>query len=59
VTPAQGLGGGGSAKITVLWTSNFSSYLEGHNSAVAGSKTAPAVAGVQTTGVQAGLRYTR
>jgi Autotransporter beta-domain len=57
-TPPQGLGGRGSAKITVLWTQNFSSYLEGHTSGVAGTKTIPAVAAVQTTGVQAGLRYT-
>ena len=56
--PTQGLGGRGSAKITVLWTPNFSSYLEGHSSGVAGTKTFPAIAAVQTTGVQAGLRYT-
>jgi len=57
-TPSQVLGGRGSAKITVLWTPNFSSYLEGHTSGVAGTKTFPAIAAVQTTGVQAGLRYT-
>ena len=61
-TPAQGLGGRGSAKITVLWTPNFSSYIEGHTSGVASTKTLPPAIGnpsaVQTTGAQAGLRYT-
>ena len=44
--------------VWVLWTPNFSSYLEGHTTGVAGTKTFPAIAAVQTTGVQAGLRYT-
>jgi hypothetical protein len=56
-SPNLGLGGRGSAKITVLWTPNFSSYLEGHTSGIAGTKTIPAIAALQTTGAQAGLRY--
>jgi hypothetical protein len=56
--PNLGLGGRGSAKITVLWTPNFSSYLEGHTSGIADTKTAAAIAALQTSGVQAGLRYT-
>jgi hypothetical protein len=38
-SPNLGLGDRGSAKITVLWTENFSSYLEGHTSGLAGTKT--------------------
>ena len=44
-----GLGGRGSAKINVIWTDHFSSFLEGHGSGIAGS---------QTIGASAGLRYT-
>jgi hypothetical protein len=57
----QGLGGRGSAKVTVLWTPNFSSYIEGHTSGVASTKTLPGglnPSAVQTSGAQAGLRYT-
>lgn len=52
------LGGRGSAKITVLWTPNFSSYLEGHGSGTAGTQTAGFNPATQILGVQAGLRYT-
>lgn len=52
----------GSAKMNVLWSQNFSSYLEVHGTAMSqetalllpGTQTP----GVQTIGVQAGLRYT-
>jgi hypothetical protein len=65
--PTPGLlGGRGSGKITVLWTPNFSSYIEAHGSGVASTKTFQAGPGganinpaaVQTIGAQAGLRYT-
>ena len=56
--PNLGLGGRGAAKITVLWTQNFSSYIEGHTSALSGTKTALGIASMQTTGGQVGLRYT-
>jgi hypothetical protein len=64
--PNPGWGFRGSGKITVLWTPQFSSFLEGHASGVAGIKVLanPAAAffqesGVlQTTGVQGGVRYT-
>jgi hypothetical protein len=50
----------GSAKMNVLWTQNFSSYLEVHGTATSQQVVFPALAGanVQTVGVQAGLRYT-
>jgi hypothetical protein len=57
-SPNLGLGGRGSAKITVLWNDHFSSYLEGHTSGIAGTKTVVAIPALQTTGAQAGLRYT-
>jgi hypothetical protein len=61
--PGPGLlGGRASGKITVLWTSNFSSYLEVHGSGTASTKTFQPVAGnpsaTDTIGAQAGLRYT-
>ena len=57
--PNLGLGGRGSAKITVLWTPNFSSYIEGHTSGIAGTKgPVVPIAALQTSGVQTGLRYT-
>jgi Autotransporter beta-domain len=43
------LGGRGSAKLDFLWTSKFSTFLEGHISSVAGT---------QTVGASGGLRYT-
>jgi hypothetical protein len=64
--PDPGFGFRGSGKITVLWTQNFSSFIEAHATGVAGVKTLvnPVAAyfqdtGVlQTTGVQGGVRYT-
>lgn len=56
------LGGRGAAKVTVIWTPQFSSYLEAHGSGTAA--TAPAIGipanspAVQSYGVQGGLRYT-
>jgi hypothetical protein len=55
------LGGRGSAKVTVLWTSNFSSYLEFHGSGTANSSLPPPgfnPPSTSTIGAQAGLRYT-
>jgi len=52
------LGGRGSAKVTVLWTPNFSSYLEGHASGTAGTQTNVFNPATQIYGAQAGLRYT-
>jgi hypothetical protein len=51
------LGGRGSGKINVIWTQNFSSYIEVHGSGTAGTKTIPFVGATQTIGAQAGLRY--
>ena len=56
--PPDLLGGRGSGKITVLWTPNFSSYLEVHGSGTAGTKTVPFVNATQVYGAQGGLRYT-
>jgi hypothetical protein len=64
--PNPAFGFRGSGKITVLWTQNFSSFLEGHICGVDGIKTAPFPAfaflqssgALQTTGAQAGVRYT-
>lgn len=57
-----GLGVRGSGKINVIWTQNFSSYLEGHGSSVSGTKGNSAIVGnfaaTQTVGAMAGLRYT-
>jgi hypothetical protein len=57
-----GLGGRGSAKINVIWTQNFSSYLEGHGSGVAGTKGNSAIPGnfvaTQSYGAMGGVRYT-
>jgi hypothetical protein len=52
-----GLGGRGSAKINVIWTQNFSSYVEAHGSGIAGTKTQGYTA-TQTYGAQGGVRYT-
>lgn len=48
-------GARGSAKMNVLWTPKFSSYLEVHATASSGSTIN--IIGTQTAGVQAGLRY--
>ena len=52
----SGLGGRGAGRINVIWTPNFSSFLDVHGSAVAGTKTAGFVA-TQTIGGSAGMRY--
>jgi hypothetical protein len=56
------LGGRGAGKITVIWTPQFSSYLEVHGTGTASTDgPTPLVAqtpGVQSYGVQGGLRYT-
>ncbi|MBR1120853.1 autotransporter domain-containing protein [Bradyrhizobium lablabi] len=55
------LGGRASGKITVIWTPNFSSYLEAHGSGTAATDrgvVVPNPPAVQTYGVQGGLRYT-
>lgn len=56
-----GLGARGSAKINVLWTQNFSSFVEAHGSGVAGTKGNTAIAGnfiaSQTYGGMTGVRY--
>ena len=51
------LGGRGSGKINVIWTPNFSSYLEVHGSGSAGTQNM-VIPATQTYGAQAGLRYT-
>ena len=43
------LGARGNSKLDFIWTSNFTSYIEGHLSSVAGTHTA---------GVSGGVRYT-
>jgi hypothetical protein len=59
------LGGRGSGKITVIWTPQFSSYLEVHGSGTAPTSRPPFVVlgqpqpfATQVYGMQAGLRYT-
>lgn len=56
--PNLGLGARGSAKVTVIWTPQFSTYIEGHTSSLSGTNTALGIASMQTTGGQVGLRYT-
>lgn len=51
-----GLGGRGSARINVIWTPNFSSFLDGHAMALSGVKTVGFVS-TQTIGGSAGIRY--
>ena len=52
----------GSAKMNVIWTSNFSSYLEVHGTATSQQQQPGfigfATGSMQTIGAQAGLRYT-
>jgi Autotransporter beta-domain len=50
----SGVGGRGSARINVIWTPNFSSFLDVHGTAVAATTTAPVT---QTIGGSAGMRY--
>lgn len=48
----------GSGKITVIWTPNFSSFLEVHAAGMTGpGKPIPGYSTTQTAGAQAGLRY--
>jgi hypothetical protein len=54
VNPAGAFGFRGSAKMTVLWTPSFSSYLDIHGSTISN----PTTVGNQIFGVQGGLRYT-
>src|SRR5262249_22231427 len=64
--PNPAFGFRGSGKITVLWAQNFSSFLEGHVCGVDGIKAQPiptlaflqSSGALQTTGAQAGIRYT-
>jgi hypothetical protein len=60
IIPSSAIGYRGSGKIEVIWTPSFSSYLEIHAIGQASGPSKP-IAGyspTQTTGVQAGLRYT-
>ncbi|MBN8990988.1 MAG: hypothetical protein J0H42_22305 [Rhizobiales bacterium] len=50
------LGGRGSAKINVIWTPNFSSWIEAHGSGIAGTKTLGNLS-TNTYGASGGLRY--
>ncbi|MCL2713252.1 MAG: hypothetical protein FWD68_01300 [Alphaproteobacteria bacterium] len=54
VYPAGATGFRGAGKITVLWTPNFSSYIDLHASTI----SSPDVPNIQLYGVQGGLRYT-
>jgi hypothetical protein len=57
VAGASGTGGvgvRGSGKINVIWTSNFSSFIEAHGSGVAAT---PTMVGSQTIGGSGGLRW--
>lgn len=51
-----GLGARGSARVNVIWTPSFSTFLDAHASTLNGMKTAGFV-GTQTVGGSAGLRY--
>jgi len=53
VNPAGAVGVRGSAKMTVLWKENFSSYLDFH----ASTMSSPDMSNIQVLGVQGGLRY--
>jgi hypothetical protein len=52
-----GLGGRGAARINVIWTPNFSSFLDVHASALSSTKTFATLVGTQTIGGSAGMRY--
>ncbi|SDN18969.1 hypothetical protein SAMN05444050_0933 [Afipia sp. GAS231] len=56
VSTDAGLGARGSGRINVIWTPNFSSFLDVHGMGLAGMKTAGFVA-TQTIGGSAGIRY--
>ena len=58
ILPVSVTGFQGSGKITVIWTPNFSSYVEVHATGMTGpSKPILGYSTTQTTGAQAGLRY--
>ncbi|MCK1287276.1 autotransporter domain-containing protein [Bradyrhizobium sp. 44] len=60
IIPSSAIGYRGSGKIAIVWSPSFSSYLEVHAIGQTGGPSAP-IAGynpTQTSGVQAGLRYT-
>ncbi|MCL2713496.1 MAG: hypothetical protein FWD68_02595 [Alphaproteobacteria bacterium] len=54
VNPSGAVGFRGSAKMTVLWTKAFSSYIDLH----ATTMSSPEMPNIQVIGVQGGLRYT-
>ena len=54
VNPSGAVGFRGSAKMTVLWQKNFSSYIDFH----ATTMSSPEMPNIQVLGVQGGLRYT-
>jgi len=60
IIPTSAIGYRGSGKIAVIWSPSFSSYLEVHAIGPAGGPSKPIVgySTTQTTGLQAGLRYT-
>ncbi|MCL2717148.1 MAG: hypothetical protein FWD68_22070, partial [Alphaproteobacteria bacterium] len=53
VTPAGSVGVRSSAKMTVLWKENFSTYLDVHASTI----SSPDMPNIQILGVQGGMRY--
>lgn len=56
VSTDAGLGARGSGRINVIWTPNFSSFLDVHGMGLSGTRTAGFVA-TQTVGTSAGMRY--
>ncbi|CAN7717688.1 hypothetical protein LJR220_007121 [Bradyrhizobium sp. LjRoot220] len=51
---SSGMGYRGAARVNVIWTPNFSSFLDVHGSGIAGTNTTVAT---QTVGGSAGMRY--
>ncbi len=60
IIPQSVIGYRASSRVAVIWTPNFSSYLEVRASGMAGgpTKPIPTYSMTQTTGLQGGLRYT-
>jgi len=56
VSTDAGLGGRASGRINVIWTPNFSSFLDAHGMVLAGTKNVGFV-GTETIGGSAGMRY--
>lgn len=52
-----GLGGRGAVRFNVIWTPNFSSFLDVHASTLGSTKTFATLVGTQTVGGSAGMRY--